>query len=80
MPNNQVTYTSIVSESGGSHPFTLNPASGAVTVNGLDHETDPSYTLTITVEDGGTPVLTAEATLYVTVLVSSPFIYIQEHK
>ena len=74
MPNNQVTYTSITSETGGSHPFTLNPASGAVSVNGLNYETEPSFTLTITAEDGGMPSNTAEAKLYVTVLVSSPFI------
>ena len=70
MPNNQVTYTSIVRDGGGSNPFTLNPATGTVSVNGLDYETDQNFTLIITAEDGGTPSNTAEATLSVTVLVS----------
>ena len=39
-------------------------------MSGLDYETDQSYTLVITAQDGGTPSLTATATLYVTVLVS----------
>ena len=51
--------------------FVIDPASGELTVTGsaeLDHETTPSYGLTVEVTDDGTPILSDTATVTITVL------------
>ena len=49
--------------------FALDDKTGAITVNGaLDHETTPTYTLTITVTDDGSPALADTASVTITVL------------
>ena len=48
--------------------FAIDSSSGQITVSGsLDHETTPSYSLTVQVSDGGTPALTSTATITINV-------------
>ena len=65
-PNKVLTYA-ITSGNAGS-VFDINSRTGVVTVAGvLDYETTPSYSLEVTVTDGGSPSLRGTATITITV-------------
>ena len=65
--NSRIIY-SIISGNTGS-AFNVNSTSGAVKVsNALNHETIPSYTLTIQAEDQGDPQMSATARAEVTII------------
>ena len=66
-PNNELTYSIIDGDTDGA--FAISDA-GEITVNGedkIDFETTPFYTLTVQVDDGGTPALIGTATIMVNV-------------
>ena len=61
------TLTYLITAGNSGDAFAIGSATGAITVNGdntLDHETTPSYSLTVTVSDGS---LTATATVGINV-------------
>ncbi|MBN1370659.1 MAG: cadherin domain-containing protein, partial [Anaerolineaceae bacterium] len=63
------TLTYSITGGNGLGGFAINPNNGAVTVANsavLDRETTPSFTLTVTVTDNGTPELSASATATIT--------------
>ena len=63
--NGQLTYSITAGNTGNA--FDIDD-SGVITVNSaLDFETTPSYTLTVTATDGGTPALTSTNTVAVTI-------------
>ncbi len=65
-PNNTLTYAITGGNTGDV--FAINPRTGAITVAGaLDYETTTSYSLMVTVTDGGSTPLSATATLTITV-------------
>ena len=65
-PNNVLTYAITGGNTGDV--FAINPATGAITVAGaLDYETTTSYSLMVTVTDGGSTPLSATETLTITV-------------
>ncbi|VTS05577.1 cadherin domain-containing protein [Tuwongella immobilis] len=67
--NGTLTFTAIGGDLGGI--FTVNESTGeiiAVNADLLDFETTPTYTFTVRVTDGGTPGLTATATITINVL------------
>ena len=65
-PNGILTYAFTGGNTGDI--FAVNPRTGAITVAGvLDYETFPSYSLVVTVTDGGSPSLSATARLTITV-------------
>ena len=68
-PNGQLTYSITAGNTGNA--FDIDGATGVITVNSaLDFETTPSYTLTVTATDGGTPALTSTNTATVTITLS----------
>ena len=66
-PNNALTYA--ITDGNTGNVFAINPRTGAITVAGaLDYETTASYSLVVTVTDGGrTSRLNDTATLTITV-------------
>ena len=65
-PNNALTYAITGGNTG--NVFAINPRTGAITVAGaLDYEATASYSLVVTVTDGGSPSLNDTATLTITV-------------
>ena len=65
-PNNVLTYAITGGDTG--NVFAIDPTTGAITVAGaLDYETTASYSLVVTVTDGGSPSLSDTATLTITV-------------
>ncbi len=66
-PNNVLTYA-ITKNGNTGDVFDINSTTGAVTVaNALDYETTASYSLVVTVTDGGSFPLSGTATLTITV-------------
>ncbi len=66
-PNNVLTYS--ITDGNINEAFAISDA-GEITVNGedkIDFETTPFYTLTVQVDDGGTPALIGTATIMVNV-------------
>ncbi|XP_035824656.1 protocadherin Fat 3 [Aplysia californica] len=65
-PAGELSYGIIIDSSGGV--FSLDPSTGILTTGQLlDAAVVPSYTLTIQVEDRGTPIRSAQSTLTITV-------------
>ncbi len=65
-PNNTLTYAITGGNTGDV--FAIHPTTGAITVTGaLDYETTTSYSLVVTVTDGGSTPLSGTATLTITV-------------
>ncbi len=65
-PNNTLTYAITGGNTGDV--FAIDPTTGAITVAGaLDYETTTSYSLMVTVTDGGSTPLSGTATLTITV-------------
>ena len=65
-PNNALTYAITGGNTGDV--FTINPTTGEITVAGaLDYETTTSYSLMVTVTDGGSTPLSDTATFTITV-------------
>ncbi len=68
LPNVNGTLTYAITGGNTGNVFAIDPTTGAITVAGaLDYETTPSYSLVVTVTDGGSPSLSATATLTITV-------------
>ena len=65
--NDKITYNFI--SNWGLDTFSIDPASGIITLSGnsLDHESIEHYILTVSASDSGNPVLTATSTVYVNV-------------
>ncbi len=64
--NNVLTYA--ITGGNAGNVFAINPTTGAIAVAGvLDYETTESYSLMVTVADGGRPSLSATARLTITV-------------
>ena len=71
-PNNELTYS--ITDGNTNEAFAISDA-GEITVNGdnkIDFETTPFYTLTVQVDDGGTPALIGTATIMVNVNLAAP--------
>ncbi len=67
-PNVNSTLTYAITGGNTGNVFAIDPTTGAITVaDALDYETTPSYSLVVTVTDGGSPSLSATATLTITV-------------
>ena len=65
-PNNALTYAITGGDTG--NVFAIHSTTGDITVAGaLDFETTPSYSLEVTVTDGGSPSLSGTATITITV-------------
>ncbi len=65
-PDNVLTYAITGGNTGAV--FAMSPTTGAITVAGaLDHEATASYSLEVTVSDGGSPSLSSTATLTIMV-------------
>ncbi len=65
-PNNALTYAITGGNTG--NVFAINPTTGVITVAGaLDYATTPSYSLMVTVADGGSPSLSGTGMLTITV-------------
>ncbi len=65
-PDAGQTRTFAITAGNTNNAFTINPTTGAVTVNNsaaLNFETTPTFSLTITVTDNGTPVKSGSATV-----------------
>jgi hypothetical protein len=63
------TFTFAITSGNVANAFAIDSSTDAITVSGaLDHETNPVYTLVVTVMDSGTPALSDTATVMVTVL------------
>ncbi|MBW2109287.1 MAG: tandem-95 repeat protein, partial [Deltaproteobacteria bacterium] len=63
-PNSTLSYA--ITEGNTGNAFVINSSGGAITVNNssqIDFETNPSFALTVTVTDGGTPALSDTATI-----------------
>ena len=68
-PNNDITYS--ISSGNTNSAFAISSSTGDITVNtqaSLDIETTPTFTLVIKAVDGGTPPLTATATVVVNLI------------